>query len=61
MRFGIVQAKVGLVSLLRDYRVKLHPKTEVPLTLDPTCIISSAKGAVYVNLEKIIAKQTPAA
>lgn len=60
MRFGIVQAKVGLTSVLRDYRIKLHPKTEVPLSLDPTCIITTAKGNVYVTMEKIT-KDVPAA
>lgn len=60
MRFGIVQAKVGLVTLLRDYRIKLHSATAVPLTLDPTCIITTAKGDVYVTMERIT-KQIPAA
>lgn len=60
MRFGITQAKVGLVTLLRDYRITLHPKTEVPLTLDPVCVITTAKGSIYVKLEKIT-KEIPAA
>lgn len=54
MRFGIIQAKVGLVSLLRDYRIKLHQKTEVPLTLDPKCFVTTAKGAVYVVMERLV-------
>lgn len=60
MRFGLIQAKVGLVSVLRDYRVKLHPKTLVPLVFDPKCLVTSAKGSVYVSLERV-SKETPAA
>lgn len=59
MRFGLVQAKVGLVALLRDYHIKLHPKTKVPLTLEPSSLVTSAKGSVYVTIDKIT-KQTPA-
>lgn len=60
MRFGIVQAKVGLVSLLRDYRIRLHSKTKVPLMIEPSSFVTAAKGAVYVTLEEIN-KQSPAA
>lgn len=53
MRFGLVQAKVDIASLVRDYRIKLHPTDKVPLTIDPKCIVTSAKGGVYVTMEKI--------
>lgn len=60
MRFGIMQSKVGLVTLLRDYRIKLHPKTETPLKYDPANTLSLTKGTIYVTMEKIT-KQIPGA
>ncbi|KYB26434.1 putative cytochrome P450 6a14-like Protein [Tribolium castaneum] len=36
LRFGVLQTKVGLTALLKNYRVKLSPKTKMPLKMDKT-------------------------
>ena len=51
MRFGYAQTKVGLISMLSKYRVKLGPKTPIPLEFDPGNLVLSAKGGVDLLIE----------
>lgn len=53
MRFGVMQAKVGLTSLLRDYKITLHEKTLFPLEIDKASLVTSAKGGIWIKLQKI--------
>ncbi|XP_011705287.1 PREDICTED: probable cytochrome P450 6a14, partial [Wasmannia auropunctata] len=50
-RFGYMQTKVGLVSLLSKYCFKLHFKTQIPLVLDKRSPILSAKDGVHFIIE----------
>ncbi|KAJ8936054.1 hypothetical protein NQ318_004955 [Aromia moschata] len=52
-RFGIMQAKVGLTSILKNFRVKVHQKTELPLKFDPKFFIPSTLGTMWLTFEKI--------
>ncbi|KAL6261403.1 hypothetical protein P5V15_006497 [Pogonomyrmex californicus] len=52
MRFGYVQTKVGLVSLLSKFKFKLHPQTPIPLTFDEAAIVLSPKSGVHLNIEQ---------
>jgi len=52
MRFGYVQTKVGLVTLLSKFKFKLHPRTPVPLTFDEAPIVLTAKGGVHLIIEQ---------
>ncbi|CAG9764664.1 unnamed protein product [Ceutorhynchus assimilis] len=52
IRFGIMQSKVGLVSLLKNYKFILNEKTHLPLKMART-FITSVDGDVWVNIEKI--------
>ncbi|KAJ8940735.1 hypothetical protein NQ318_005486 [Aromia moschata] len=52
-RFGIMQTKVGLSCILRNFKVTLNKKTQLPLKMDPTKILPVAKGGVWLNLEKL--------
>jgi len=51
-RFGLVQTKVGLVSLLSRYKFKLHPRTQVPFTFMENSELLSVKGGVHLTIEK---------
>lgn len=53
MRFGLMQTKVGLVSILRNYRVKLNPKTQTPIKFDPKSGTPSVVGGLWLDVEKI--------
>ncbi|KAJ8913631.1 hypothetical protein NQ315_007348 [Exocentrus adspersus] len=52
-RFGILQAKVGLTSLLKNHKISLNEKTAVPLVISPTSQITAADGGVWLNVSKL--------
>ncbi|KAJ8913633.1 hypothetical protein NQ315_007350 [Exocentrus adspersus] len=51
-RFGIMQTKVGLTTILRNFRVTLNKKMKLPLKLSTKGFFPSAEGGVWLNLEK---------
>ncbi|XP_063929823.1 probable cytochrome P450 6a23 [Zophobas morio] len=53
MRFGLMQSKVGLTALLKNYKFTVNKKTMEPLKINPTGGILSAEGDVWLSAEKI--------
>ncbi|KAF2892006.1 hypothetical protein ILUMI_14167, partial [Ignelater luminosus] len=53
LRFGLMQAKVGLAFLLKQFRFSVNKKTSVPLKMDPFTFILSAKDGIWLDVEKI--------
>lgn len=53
MRFGLMQTKVGLATILRNFRVKLNAKTKTPLEMDLKSFIPTAKGGMWLDLERL--------
>ncbi|XP_069702404.1 probable cytochrome P450 6a13 [Periplaneta americana] len=49
MRFGLMQTKVGLISLLSSYVVHVSEKTPVPLVFDNTFILAP-KGGLHLKI-----------
>ncbi|KAI7815421.1 cytochrome p450 [Rhyzopertha dominica] len=52
-RFGLMQTKVGLATLLKDYKFLLNSKTISPLVMDRHGLVLSAKGGIWLNAAKI--------
>ncbi|XP_050514503.1 cytochrome P450 6a2-like [Diabrotica virgifera virgifera] len=52
MRFGKVQSKCGLITILKDYRVTLNEKTQTPIKLTPS-FITGVQGGLWLNFEKL--------
>ncbi|KAJ8911310.1 hypothetical protein NQ315_017004 [Exocentrus adspersus] len=52
LRFGLLQTKIGLVTVLSKYKVSLSPKTVLPIGLDPETFTMRTLSTVYLNLEK---------
>lgn len=50
---GKIQVKIGLVTILKNYRVLLSPKTRVPLELDPDTFVIKVKQPIYFKIEKV--------
>ncbi|CAG2064903.1 unnamed protein product [Timema podura] len=50
MRFGLVQAKVGLVGLLSRYKFSVCEKTDIPLVYDPVSLILTAKNGFHLTI-----------
>ncbi|XP_052869131.1 probable cytochrome P450 6a23 [Anopheles cruzii] len=53
LRFGLMQARVGLVSLLIRFRFSAGPKTVYPMVLDPKAVILSLAGGMWLKVEKL--------
>ncbi|CAH1994035.1 unnamed protein product [Acanthoscelides obtectus] len=53
MRFGIIQTKVGLASILKNYKVRLNEKTKTPLKISIRSFIPTTDGGMWLTIEKI--------
>lgn len=53
LRFGMMQARVGMVTLLSNYDLSLCEKSVVPLKIEKKSIILTAEGGVYLKFEKL--------
>lgn len=52
MRFGVMQSKIALVNLLRNYELTVSKKTK-PLVLDSRTFTTSTVDPIYLNAKQI--------
>jgi cytochrome P450 family 6 len=52
MRFGLMQTKVGLISLLSSYEVKVSEKTPIPLVFDFRSLVQMPVGGMWLTIVK---------
>ncbi|ALC40934.1 Cyp6u1 [Drosophila busckii] len=52
-RFGKMQAKIGLVSLLRRFKFSASKQTEVPLELENRSFVTSSKRGIHLKVERL--------
>lgn len=53
MRFGRMQVKVGLVTLLRNYRFKICNRTPIPMKYSPRNSILKSDTGIFLLIEKL--------
>ncbi|XP_060523673.1 cytochrome P450 6a2-like isoform X2 [Cylas formicarius] len=53
LRFGLLQSKVGIATVIKNFKLSVNEKTVTPLVMDPDSFISSAKGSVWLNMTKV--------
>lgn len=53
MRMALLQIKACLATLLRNYKLELSPKMQLPLRLSPLYFLSLPIGGVWVYISKI--------
>lgn len=53
MRFAFMEIRVGLIKLLRDFRVNPCPSTPVPLEVEVSGGLATPRGEVRLRLERI--------
>ncbi|KAJ8922671.1 hypothetical protein NQ315_007703 [Exocentrus adspersus] len=52
-RFAMMQLKVGITQLIRNFEVTLNEKTRQPIKYDPFHFLLYPKGGVWINCKKI--------
>lgn len=52
MRFGQMQARIGLATMLHHFRFKLSPKTPVPLKLTTIGLVLQSKEGFHFIVEE---------
>ena len=53
LRFGMMQARVGLVTLLQNYELSFYEKSVVPLKISKKSFVLSPDHGVYLKFKKI--------
>lgn len=53
LRFGLMQAKVGLASLLRNFKFTVDSKTKEPLQMRAGSLVLAAEGEIWLKAEKL--------
>ncbi|CAD7079485.1 unnamed protein product [Hermetia illucens] len=53
LRFGKMQAKVGLIALIKNYQFAPCSKTAIPLTFDPIKGVLTPLGGMYLDVQKV--------
>ncbi|XP_078037572.1 cytochrome P450 6A1-like [Augochlora pura] len=53
LRFARFETKLGLLTILRRYKVDICEKTKLPAEFDPNTFLLSHKGGIYLKMTKI--------
>lgn len=53
LRFGMMQTRLGIATVLKNFFVTPSQNTPVPLKIDPSGQLLSPKGGLYLNLKPI--------
>ncbi|CAD7077682.1 unnamed protein product [Hermetia illucens] len=56
MRFGMMQSKAGLATILYKYNVRLSPKTQVPTKPTPATYLLNPESGLWMNFERRLRK-----
>ncbi|KZC12362.1 PREDICTED: cytochrome P450 6a2-like [Dufourea novaeangliae] len=52
-RFAVTQTKLGLIKILRNHKVDVCEKTEIPYEFDPGAFLLAPKNGIYLKISKI--------
>ncbi|XP_023022392.2 probable cytochrome P450 6a23 [Leptinotarsa decemlineata] len=52
-RFGLLQTKIGIAAIIKNFKVTLNEKTKTPIRYSPSSRITGVDGEVWLNVTKI--------
>lgn len=52
-RFGVLQTRLGLCTILRNFRVTLNNKTIHPIRLDPKDVTMMPLGGIWLDTQRL--------
>lgn len=52
-RFAVYQSKIGLIKILRKYRVDVCEKTQIPYINEPSAFLLAPKGGIILKISKV--------
>lgn len=52
-RFGMMQTRLGLIAILKYFRVEPTARTPIPVKISPTGFVLMMQGELYLRLTKI--------
>ncbi|XP_003704281.2 putative cytochrome P450 6a14 [Megachile rotundata] len=52
-RFAVYQTKIGLITIIRNFKCDVSEKTEIPFEFDPLAFIMCPKNGLYIKITKI--------
>ncbi|XP_030388364.1 cytochrome P450 6a2 [Scaptodrosophila lebanonensis] len=53
LRFGQMQARIGLARLIQNFKFSVCEKTDIPLTYDPKSFVMGTVGGIYLRVERV--------
>ena len=53
LRFGLMQTKIGLASIVRHFRISLNQNTLLPLEINKRSLVLTPKQTIWIDLVKI--------
>lgn len=53
LRFGMMQTRLGIATILNDFQVTPSKETIIPMRFQPETILLSPLGGMHLNLERI--------
>lgn len=53
MRFGMMQTRIGIISLLRNFTFSTCAGTPIPMVFGPSPIVLSSKDCIHLKIEPI--------
>lgn len=53
LRFGMMQTRIGLMTLLSNYKITPCSKTTIPMVFSPSALVIAPKDGMYLKFETI--------
>lgn len=53
MRFGMIQTKVGIITVIKDFSLSMDARTKLPVELAPSSVITLAKENIFLKVSTL--------